>query len=65
MTKVHYLRNHCLLKTFFQGAAVRIHLIDQDGEYENVVVSKDNPTHVINPNLWFAAEVLPNEGQNH
>ena len=43
---------------------MRIHLIYQDGKYENVIVSKDNPTYVVNPNIWFAAEVIPEEGDN-
>ena len=43
---------------------MRIHLIHQDGKYENVIVSKDNPTYVVYPNIWFAAEVIPEEGEN-
>ena len=43
---------------------MRIHLIYQDGKYENVIVSKDNPTYVVNPNIWFAAEVIPEDGDN-
>ena len=55
-----------MISNFFfgQGASVRIHLIHQDGKYENVIVSKDNPTYVVYPNIWFAAEVIPEEGEN-
>lgn len=46
----------------YYGAAIKIHMISEDGEYTSVVVGKDFsngeiPQYVVKAKTWFAAEI--------
>jgi len=48
---------------FYDGAPIKIHMIDDDGEYSNVIVGRnfkagEVPQFVVPGEVWFAAEVM-------
>ena len=50
----------------YYGAAIKIHMITEDGEYSSVVIGKDFhnaeiPQYVVKAKTWFAAEIPTNE----
>ena len=50
---------------FCDGKPLKLHLISENGEYSQTIISeKDNFVHIVEPGIWQAAEVIGSRGND-